>query len=94
MITPLLQIGQALAIKANLDVPTTLTGNTERTAQVILQCIKDGSLKDAWHDVDWAVLRLEHTFEATGASSTRRNPKIAQVSETTVIVNAKGVRSR
>ena len=70
MITPLLQIGQALAIKANLDVPTTLTGNTERTAQVILQCIKDGSLKDAWHDVDWAVLRLEHTFEATGASST------------------------
>lgn len=67
MANTLLQIGQALAIKANLDVPTTLTGNTERTAQLIYQCIKDGASKDAWHDVDWAVLRLEHTFDTDGS---------------------------
>ncbi len=65
--TNLLQIGQAIAIKAGLPVPTTVIGNTDRTVQAILQAIKDGSQKDAYRDVDWAVLHLEYTFKTTGA---------------------------
>jgi hypothetical protein len=67
MSTNLLQIGQAIAIKAGLPVPTTIVGSTERTVQTIFQAIKDGSQKDAYRDVDWAVLHLEYSFKTTGS---------------------------
>lgn len=63
----LLQIGQAIAIKAGLPVPSTIVGNTDRTVQAIFQAIKDGSQKDAYRDVDWSVLHIEYTFGTTGA---------------------------
>lgn len=62
----LAQIGKAIAIKAGLEVPTTLHGNTDRTASLFYQCIRDGTFRDAYRDVDWAVIRLEYTFTTTG----------------------------
>jgi hypothetical protein len=67
MSSTLKQLGQAIAIKAGLPVPTTIVGNTDRTVQAIFQAIKDGSQKDAYRDVDWAVLHLEYTFTTLGS---------------------------
>lgn len=66
MSSNLLQIGQAIAIKAGLPSPTSLIGSRERTDQAILQAIKDGTHKDVFRDVDWSFLTVSYSFETTG----------------------------
>lgn len=55
-----------MAIKARLEVPTSFHGSDDSTARLIYQCIKDGTSKDAFRDLDWADLRNEYTFTTTG----------------------------
>lgn len=55
-----------MAVKARLEVPATLHGNSDSTARLIYQCIKDGTTNDAFKDLDWADLRREHSFTTTG----------------------------
>lgn len=66
MIRTLLQIGEAIAVKAGLPIQVNLIGSSDRTAKLILQAIKDGTSKDAFRDYDWMFLQRESSFTTAG----------------------------
>ena len=64
-----LEIGEAVADRCRLQTPTSLIGNTGMTERQILRAIRDGASKDAYRDVDWVNLVLEHEWTTDGSTT-------------------------